>query len=372
MAENLVDNINRQLQALQIQLNQINLTLRQNSIVPEETVRVYEYRQPNTIEELREFLPRDVKNLPIFTGGGHPSLNEWIQDVSPIMANLNRLMADSPDYHYYLKEIRRKIQGEAGSSLTNNGVPLHWPSMLTALKRKFADKRSLTLLEMQATTLKQGKDNLEVYFEKTNKLLTKMIEAIRLSPDIEEAHSYSHMKQARLKILAYFINGLHERYETTCRAMKPKSLDEAFSMCREIRSSLQMKTLTHVSDEPTSSKNWKNQKKNFHSNGTERITQDFLEVRGNNQKIVKSTHENFSQKNTPKEPPPVPQKPNKFQKNQVEPMDVDQSIQSKKVNYQNFQNKNVYYVEQTKQDEENSETFFDAQSDEELEINFLD
>ncbi len=364
MAENVVEAINRQLLALQTQLNEINLTLRQNNIRPEETVQVYEYRQPASADELRVFLPRDVKNLPVFTGVGHPSLNEWVQDVSPIMANLNRLMANSPDYHYYLREIRRKIQGEAGSSLTNNGVPLHWPSMLTALKRKYADKRSLTILEMQATTLKQGKDSLEVYFEKTNKILTKMVEAIRLSPDIEEAHSYSHMKQARLKILAYFINGLHERYEISCRAMKPKTLDEALSMCREIRSSLQMKSITHASDEPSFSRSSKNSKKNVNPNGFDRRFQDFSEILENNQNLEKYPQENYFRKNKSNEPPPVPPKPMKLQKNQVEPMDVDPSIQSKKINYQNFQDKKIYNVEQIKED--------DAESDDELEINFLD
>jgi hypothetical protein len=83
--------------------------------------------------------------------------------------------------------------------LTNYGVPMHWSSMLTALKKHFSDKRNLTILELQATLLKQGKDTLENYFFRTKTLLTKTIEAIKISPDIDEAYERSHMKQARKK-----------------------------------------------------------------------------------------------------------------------------------------------------------------------------
>jgi hypothetical protein len=276
--EQVLEAINNNILALQTQLNRINLTLRQNNINPEETVQIFQYAQPETVEQLNQFLSKDVKNLPAFSGEGQPPLNEWLLDVSPIMANLNRLLVDSPDYHYYLREIRRKIIGKAGNALTNYGVPLHWPSMLEALKRQFSDKRSLTILEMQATTLRQGKDTMEVYFNRTNKLLTKIVEAIKLSPEIGPEHSFSHMKQARTKVLAYFVNGLHERYESSCRAMKPKNLDEAFNMCLEIRNSLHMKQLMRASEQPSSSKNPQFQKKNFNRNVVSNRNQELLEL----------------------------------------------------------------------------------------------
>jgi Retroviral aspartyl protease len=82
----------------------------------------------------------------------------------------------------------------------------------------------------------------------------------------------------------------------------------------------------------------------------------------------------------------VPPKSAKFQKNQGEPMDIDQSIQSRNVNYQNFQSKRstqqsgnqkiqpLFNLDQPEEEDEEEprDIFFDAESDEDLEINFLD
>jgi len=231
------------LQAIRRELAEIKATLLQNKIKPISEEEEQAYPQPATAEEFAVHIKNDVKNLPVFNGEGHPSLNEWLTDVAPLISNMDRLIPNTYDYHYFLREIRRKIQGQAGEMLTNYGVILKWTSIKKALVSHFAEKRNLNLLEIQALTLKQGKSSLEYYYKQANELLTKTVEAIRLSEDIDELATASHMKIARQRILCCFVNGLNIQMELQCKALKPKSLEEAFSICNEIRNSSKLKNL---------------------------------------------------------------------------------------------------------------------------------
>jgi hypothetical protein len=232
------------LQEITQQLAEIRATLAQNSIRPiVEDEEAVVYQQPATAEEFAIHVKSDVKNLPVFTGEGHPSLNDWLTDVAPLIENMDRLIPNTYDYHYFLREIKRKIQGPAGTMLSNYGVQLKWSSIKRALVNHFSDKRSLSVLEIQALTLRQGKNTLEFFYKQANELLTKTIEAIRLSPDIEEQSTHSHMKIARKRILSCFVNGLDPLMEAHCRAMKPRGLDEAFNLCIELRNANKLKKM---------------------------------------------------------------------------------------------------------------------------------
>jgi hypothetical protein len=238
-----MEQLSAQLNALKLQMDQMQQTLAQNEIKPIQDTGPVAYLQPTTVAQLKEHLDTDIKNLPHFTGCGCPSLNEWLTDIDPLMKNLERLIKDTSDYHYYLREVRRKISGEAGAMLTNYGIPLKWENIKDALKNHFGDKRSLTILEREAVALKQDRETLETYYDRANLLLTNTIDAIKLSIEIGEEAVPSHMNLARKRILTCFINGLDGKYEFSCRAMRPKTLNEAFKICVELRNVSQMKVM---------------------------------------------------------------------------------------------------------------------------------
>jgi hypothetical protein len=410
-----------ELKAIKEELRVLKETLSKSGIeIPGET-KAISFPQPKTIDEFKSYVDKDIKNMPCFTGEGYPTLNEWIRDVDPLVENLYRLMAKSPDLHYYMREIRRKITGQAGMTLANYGIPLDWKSIKKSLIENFSDKRSLTILEMEALSMRQNSEPLEAYYSKSNELLTKTVEALKLSAEIDENSVASHLKQAQNRVLTCFVNGLNQRYEATCRAMRPKTLAEAYNMCLEIRNAARIKNMTATSGQYKNAEQKK--KQNYIGNAFPKRTsiekwepvsvrfQNFEEAQNFKLKpfeqpmstqtpalfqghqtsaaseVNRKKQSVYSRQNPVQ--PPRPPKPN-FQK--VEPMDVDPSIQTKNIDYQNFQSKRppskvngnipkyqkLYYLEeqpidenQTEEDED--ETFVDAEEGDldELEVNFL-
>ncbi len=239
-----------QMAAIVAELQNIRLILNQNRIGPVEVEEEIIFQQPQSAEQFILFAKTDIKNLPVFTGEGFPSLNDWLTDVAPIIENMDRLIPQRFEYHCFLKDIKRKIQGPAGAVLSNHGIALNWKSIKKTLVNHFADKRSVSVLEIEALTLRQGKNSLEFYFNQANSLLTKTIEAIRLSPEVEEGAIHSLMRLARDRILTCFINGLNPAWEQPCRAMKPKSLSEAYNICNEMRNANKLKTMFTPWDQP--------------------------------------------------------------------------------------------------------------------------
>jgi hypothetical protein len=109
--------------ALSQVLANIRLILSDNKLARTESKEQTVYQHPRDVAEFKEHIQWDIKNLPVFTGEGYPTLNEWLQIVAPLIQNLERLLAGTYDYQYYFREIRRKIQGTASATLTNYGLP---------------------------------------------------------------------------------------------------------------------------------------------------------------------------------------------------------------------------------------------------------
>ncbi len=179
-------------------------------------------------------------------------------------------------------------------------------------------------MEIEALTLRQGKNSLEYYNNQANELLTKTIDAIKLSPNIEQSSAQSHMKLARDRILVCFINGLNPAAEQACRSMQPKTLSEAFNICNELRNAGKLKAMLGAGDrsekKPQSHHNTRAQPSHYAQAQTQQnATNPFRAQSSNfqNQNIA-GQKQNPTQRNSN---PFVP-KPHSVQV----PMDVDPSI----------------------------------------------
>lgn len=62
----------------------------------------------------------------------------------------------TPKYFAILTTIRNKIIGNADAALKSHNTPLNWNCITKCLTLHYADKRDLTTLEYQMTTLVQG------------------------------------------------------------------------------------------------------------------------------------------------------------------------------------------------------------------------
>jgi hypothetical protein len=173
------------------------------------------------------------------------------------------------------------------------------------------------------------------------------------------------MNLARKRILRCFINGLDSKYEFSCRAMRPKTLNEAFKICVELRNVSQMKamasnakfgaTAPRLMQRPQ--QNFKHFAKNWQmptsSNPQFLHVPNFnLQVSHANYKIPPNFNSqplqplNFKPQLSHQFRPPLPPKPkyqtysqkypNRPNISIPEPMEVDKSIRSNKVNYGNF------------------------------------
>lgn len=207
----------------------------------EPVYRVYQDSKNNVAfdpNELKQVYDLD-RLIPTFNGD--PS--ELYQFLNITESLIQRFLPDGPNdikkgnqLYTLCMLIRQKLQGEANSALVNNFVNLNFNSIKRTLITYFGEKRDLTTLDHQLTNCAQNNRTLEEFYDDINKYMSHITNSIRTDS------LYQHPEAAKALISHYnhkaldaFIRGLDGDTGKFLKCYQPTSIAAAYAYCVEIQ-----------------------------------------------------------------------------------------------------------------------------------------
>ena len=296
---------------------------------------------PKNEMDLKEIsrLPDCVKELQVFDGNPLHYVS-WVSSVENILADYE-IVKGKPLYRAILQSVRQKIRGTADAALVSYNIfNENWSSIKSCLSLHYADKRDQRTLEHQLSRLTQGNQSIDEFYANVNHQLSLIINKVKTEnyhPDTMNVLSEMYRNRA----LDVFVRGLSSDISRMLTIQRPANLPEAYSSCLEFQN-LNFRNLTIHN-------------RNFNNTVTVPINQ-ISEVRKNQHELPKplprlslqqrNVGYNIHQQqryNVPQQQGHmVPQRPQ--QPKPPIPMEVDESMKTRKVNYMNrpnYQNPNL-------------------------------
>lgn len=132
--------------------------------------------------------------------------------------------------------IRQKIQGEANSALVNNFVNLNFNCIKRTLITYFGEKRDLTTLDHQLMNCSQNNRTLEEFYDDINRYMSHITNNIRT----DKLYAHAEAAKALIshynsKALDAFIRGLDGDTGKFLKCYNPTSIAAAYAYCVEIQ-----------------------------------------------------------------------------------------------------------------------------------------
>lgn len=294
-------------------------------------------------------VPDIVKSLRDFSGKPG-EFSSWKKSVERILAIYEHLKG-TPKYYGILSVIRNKIVGEADTALESYNTPLNWDKIAKCLTLHYADRRDVGTLEYQMTTLVQGNSSIHEFYQNVYhhlSLILNKLSCMDMGPE-----SLQNMTQSyRSKALDTFVRGLNGDLPTLLSISGPTDLPQALQLCQKLQN-VNYRTQHAHGSQSTMRKNFFQTpplppKRNNHPLPQHQVNRypkrEFYPALLHDPQP--SQIPQFTARQQPQGPqvvrPNVPQYPNYWQlppkPRRYEPMDVDQSIRSRAVNYQNRPN----------------------------------
>lgn len=280
-------------------------------------------------------IPDIVKSIKDFSGE-HGQFSSWKKSVDRILIVYEDIKGSSK-YYGILNTIRNKIIGEADIILESYNTPLNWGSISKCLSAHYADKRDLGTLEYQMTILIQKNESIDEFYHKVYQHLSLILNKLG-SMDLGNEALSVMTTSYRNKALDTFVRGLKGDLPRLLSIKEPENLPQALYLCQKLKNVDYRIQHSHGNigfQKPpqlppkriqTHQNNYSNNQNNF-----------FPELAHNPGNVSKPNFTNFKTKANPNYQNPnqnYQQNPN-FRVNKPEPMEVDNSIRTNRVNYQN-------------------------------------
>lgn len=296
-----------------------------------------------------EKLPDLIKDLPTFSGDPN-EVSVWIDDAEGLVKlyqpRANSSINDKNKFHVICKAIRRKIKGEANDALVASNVNINWYSIKKTLLTYYGEKRDIVTLDYQLMNASQRGRPIEEYYDEVNKLLSLI--ANQIKTDMRYMHpeaSRAMLENFNDKAIDSFMRGLDGDLGKFLKNYRPESLAQAFSYCISFQNIEYRKTLTRNRpletnlpvirnqippripnkpihfQKPFIQPNWTPPPRNYFPPKPPQFLQNRPNIQTNP----------FNKPIPPRFPPRNP-----FQKqDKPEPMEVDQSLRTRQINYAN-------------------------------------
>lgn len=296
---------------------------------------------PDVVRCLREF------------SGSYTEFSSWKKSVDRIL-KLYDSVKGTPKYFAILNTIRNKITGSADAALESYNTPLNWDSISKCLALHYADKRDLTTLEYQMSTLVQGNTTIQEYYQKVYSHLSLIMNKLSYMDIGREALDLL-AQTYRDKALDAFTRGLRGNLSLHLGMKEPKDLPQALHLCLKMENQFARSHFANLHNQTN-----KNSNKPLHpppnrpqysdKNRTTFYPQlAFMPQPSYNHHQYRpvnatSYQNNFNQMpqaqgySNPRFAPPRPIAPKPFPR--PEPMDVDSSMRTKAINYMNRPSQN--------------------------------
>lgn len=291
-------------------------------------------RVPDVVRCLREF------------SGQAGEYSSWRKSIERILSIYQHLKGTAK-YFGILCVIRNKIVGNADAVLESYNTPLNWESISRCLTLHYADKRDVSTLEYQLTSLVQGTESIQEFYQRVYNHLSLILNKISCM-DIGQESLCLLTQTYRDKALDTFIRGLKGDLPRLLAMKEPVDLPKALHLCLKLENqnfrtnyanNVQTRQNNNMSGPPR--KQFANIPHGFfpelaHTPPPPRPqkhqNQRQTPVQGANDKFQKlGTYPMYNNRNNFPPQRPFGQKPQP----RPEPMDVDGSMRTRNVNYMN-------------------------------------
>lgn len=298
-----------------------------------------ELRPPQNEADLRDIsrLPDCVKELQVFDGNPTQYVS-WVHIVEGILRDFE-IVRSKPIYRAILQHIRQKVRGPADAALISYNIfDTDWQKIKQCLSLHYADKRDMRTLEHQLNQLSQRNSKLDEFYATVNHQLSLMINKIKTETFTQETVT-ALVETYRNRALDVFIRGLHGDLSKMLIIQKPRTLPEAYSACLEIQNLNYRNHFIHsaaTSNTITSPINQSLRVETGPALPPRRFPGQF--VNRSRQQTYHAPPRNDGPPLRPSAPKPS------------ERMDVDQSVQTRHVNYMNRPQKSNPFKRRAKSD----------------------
>lgn len=311
---------------------------------------------PQGIGELDK-IPDVVRSLRDFAGDPG-EFGSWKKSVDRIL-EVYEPIRGSHKYFGILNTIRNKIIGQADIVLESYSTPLNWTAISRCLTTHYGDKRDLGTLEYQMASLTQGNLTIHEYYQKVYSNLSLILNKISCLEAGSESRKLL-VDTYRNKALDTFVRGLNGDLPRLLGIREPTDLPEALQLCLKLENQTYR---ANIASRHSYKKPPVNLQRNFSPQHHAAPKPFYPHLTHWNQPMQRQTPLPFY--NTPQQqgywqrpqnffpqqqnfnsqprhqPPPRPFAPKPMPR--PEPMDIDQSMQTKRVNYMNRPPQNMAF-----------------------------
>lgn len=324
-----IQSLSEQLRAVESRINTIEQA-GPADIPPPQAEDPLPLRGPSSEQELKDIskLPDSVKELQVFDGNPVHYVS-WIHSVETVLKDYE-IVRSKPIYRAILQHIRQKVRGKADSALVSYNVfDNEWVEIKRVLSLHYADKRDIRTLEHQLNQLTQGGSRVDDFYATVNHQFSLILNKIRAETYSTETVD-ALVETYRNRALDVFVRGLNGDLSRLLIIQKPKTLPEAYSACLEMQNLNFRSNSVHTQAPNTISSpvyyNFRNDRRPPPSGNP---TKPFNGRNNFSQRPRSAWNSGFQRQNPPQRPTgPKP----------AIKMEVDNSVQTKNVNYMNRPN----------------------------------
>lgn len=177
-------------------------------------------RVPDIVRSIREF------------SGKPGEFNSWRKSVDRVLGLFNSLQ-NTGRYYAILHVIRTKITGDADTALESYRTPLDWSKIKKCLMMHYSDKRDIGTLEYQMTVLCQGNRTINEFYQAVYQHLSLILDKVSCL-DLDESSLCAMTNTYREKALDTFIRGLSGDLPRLLSIREPTSLPQALHICLKL------------------------------------------------------------------------------------------------------------------------------------------
>uniref|UniRef100_A0A0K8USZ4 Retrovirus-related Gag polyprotein from transposon HMS-Beagle n=1 Tax=Bactrocera latifrons TaxID=174628 RepID=A0A0K8USZ4_BACLA len=208
----------------------VRATLNPNAGLADTCDQTINIEHANNLSDLDK-IPDVVKCLREFSGNP-AEFNSWKKSVNRVL-NIYEASKGTPKFYGILNVIRNKIVGNADPALESYNTPLDWGAICKCLSLHYADKRDVSTLEYQITSLVQGNRSIEEFYQAIYSNLSLILSKLGCMEVGTEArnlltHSY------RNKALDTFVRGLNDDLPVLLGIKEPMDLPQALHLCLKL------------------------------------------------------------------------------------------------------------------------------------------
>lgn len=307
--------------------------------------QIIEDRYRDNLTDLDK-VPDVVKCLREFSGS-YTEFGSWKKSVDRIL-KLYDSAKGTPKYFAILNTIRNKITGSADAALESYNTPLNWDSISKCLALHYADKRDLTTLEYQMSTLVQGNSTIQEYYQRVYSHLSLIMNKLSYMDIGREALDLL-TQTYRDKALDAFTRGLRGNLSLHLGMKEPKDLPQALHLCLKMENQFARSHFANVHNQTSKGNSGKPlqsvpNRPQYQDRKTFYPQLAYMPQPAVNQYQYRSVNptghqNNFNQVSqtqgypNPRFTPPRPTAPKPLPR--PEPMDVDASMRTRAINYMN-------------------------------------